>query len=206
MLIVPGYSFTDGLSEDGSALHLAQFLTSCLITGFALTHFDVDSHVVQPSASTPGSDQGEGSYWFDTTNGLFRVKNDTRWDSPHLGPGLTNSFGVTMPKGAIVVTPSAGNMVPCQTLAWPEHLGVLLATAINGSKMVIQGSGLVRMLCRGPMRYGDVLVQDTALAGHAIAATLLIGYTCATYGIDLGMCLSTLNTGVTGLITCLAWM
>jgi hypothetical protein len=206
MLIVSGYSFTDGLSEDGSAVHLAQFMASCLITGFALSHFDVDAHVVQPSATTPGSDQGEGSLWFDTTTGIFRVKNGTRWDSPYLGPELTNSFGVTMPQGAVVVTPSAGNMNPCQTLAWPEHLGVLLFTATNGSKMVVQGSGIVQMLCRGPMRFGDVLVCDTALPGHAIAATLLIGYTVATYGIDIGMCLSTLNTGLTGLITCMAWM
>lgn len=207
MLIVAGYAFTTALTDDLSATHLAQFAASCLITGFARTDFATAAHIEQISATTPVSDQGEGSLWFDTTLGLFRVKDSARWDCPYIGPELSNGTGSTIKQGSLVVCPSSGAMAPCQTLLWPEHLGWTVADVLNGAKGIVKSSGLVQALVRGPVRFGDILSADGALAGYVSAGlTLSIGYTCVTYGIDVGLCLGTLNTGLTALMTCIAWL
>lgn len=205
MLLVPGFTFADNVQDQGSALALHNFLASCVITGIAMSNFSTDAHIVQPSATTPSSDQADGSLWFDTTDGLFKVKGDTRWDCPYVGPEMQNNFGFTMPKGTVVVASGVGTMNPCQTAVWPDHLGILTTTCTNTSKAIVQGSGLCLVLVRGPVNYGDVLMSDT-LVGYARAMTLSIGYTCGTYGFDIGMCLSSLANNVTGLVTCMAWM
>lgn len=206
--IAAGFTFSDNVQDQCSAANLNSFAASCLITGIAMSEFRTAAHVVQVSATTPVSDQGAGSLWFDTTLNILRTLDSTRWDSQYEGAEMQNSSGSTMPLGALVVA-SADNVVSmCATAEWPEVLGCLTATATNGTKAIIRRTGLTPMRCLGPLTYGDVLIpaaRTFSADGWAKAATMVYGYTSFTGGIEIGMALGSIAGSTTGTVTCLAW-
>lgn len=204
MLIVPGYTFSDGVADDGSASHLSQFFTSCIVTGIAMSDFGAGAHVVQISATQPASDQGEGSLWFDTTLGLFRVKDDTHWDCPYVGPALQNDQGSTIKQGSAVVVSGDGTMRACLTGPYSDVVGFVTGDVANGDVGVVKQSGLTQLLIRGPCAYGEDLVTDNALPGYLRGATFYIGVLAYTGGFECAIALGSLGN-TTGLITGMAW-
>lgn len=209
-LIVAGYTFSDGVQDQGTAAALGTFMSNALVTGTTMSEFRTTAHIVQVSATTPASDQGEGSLWFDSTLNLLRVKNGTRWDCQYVGAEMLNSTGATIPQGAWVVGSSDNTMSPCATGSWPEIIGVTEASCANGAKMIVRRTGLGMIRVVGPITYGDYLVsapRSFGADGWARAATMISGYgnTSFTAGLEIGMALGSLSGNTTGLMTGLVW-
>lgn len=209
MLIAPGFTYVDSVIDQLSATSLnLSFLTSCTITGIAMTDFVPEGHVVQVSATVPGTDQGAGSLWFDSTLNMLRVESGTRKDCPYVGGSMVSSFAGIMPKGAWVAASGNSQVAPLATERWPETLGVLVATSASLVDMVVARTGFWEALVVGPCVYGDVLVGATGafgVGGYAMAATMLAGYgnTTFTAGLEMGFALGSIAALTTGLITCL---
>lgn len=206
--IAAGFTFSDNVQDQGSASNFASFAASCTITGIALTEFRTSAHVVQPSATTPVSDQGAGSLWFDTTLNILRVLNSTRWDCPYEGAEMLNpAAGANIPLGAWVVASADNSMSMCATASWPEVLGFLTATTFTGVKGIVRRTGVGPVRALGPIRFGDVLIASLAFggAGYCRAATMVVGNTSFTGGIEIGMALGTIAGATTGLVTAMAW-
>lgn len=210
MLIAPGVTFQNNVLGDCSAVRLGQFLASCTITGIAITDMLTQAHVSQVSATVPGSDQGNGSLWFDSTLNAFRVKG-AGWSSvEHAGGSLTSSFAGIMPKGSWVSGTGTFRCALTATMLWPETMGVLVATAASLVDMVIARTGIQLMRVVGPVKYGDVLVAFTGAfgeRGYAGAVTMLSGYgnTTFTAGLEVGLSLGAIAGLTTGLITGMVW-
>ena len=210
-VITRGFTFTDGILDQMTNEALHTLIDGATVTAIALTEFATTSHLIQVSASTPGSDQGDGSLWYDSTLGLLRQKNqNTRWDCAYLGPELSSSSG-TIPKGAWVVASGDHTITVCATGRWPEVLGVAMTTAVSGGKTLVAAKGLQSALVIGPFSPGDVLVA----AGHAFSAfgdgyavgikQTASGSTAATLGIPVGQVLGSAATGVTALRSVIIW-
>ncbi len=210
MLIAPGFTYTDNIVDQLSATSLDGFLASCTVTGIAMTDFVQAGHVVQVAASVPGTDQGAGSLWFDTTLNMLRVESGTRKDCPYIGASMVSSFAGILPPGTWVAPSGNSQVAPTLTALWPETLGVLVATAASLVDMVVARSGLWPARLVGPVLYGDALVAATGAfgqGGYAMAATMLAGYgnTTFTAGLEIGVALGAISTLTTGTITCLLW-
>lgn len=210
MYITRGYTLTDGLANNYNYTTLHALVDSATATSIAMSEFSNSAHVIQNSATTPGSDQGDGSLWYDTTLGILRAKNaDTRWDGPYIGPEMQNTSGATIPRGALVVTTGDGTIGLCQTGMWPDALGVLTATLTNNSKGIVRTKGVGPALVAGPTTIGHVLIS----AGHNVLAfadgymrTLwATGMSTATLGTPLGQVWAQVASGTTALATCTIW-
>lgn len=210
MLIAPGVTYLDNVQDLLSAPSLDYFLSSCTVTGIAVSDFNTSSHVVQVSATVPVSDQGQGSLWFDSTLNLFRHRFGNRWASPGIGASMVSSFAGIMPQGAWVAVSGDTQVAPTLTALWPETMGVLVATSASLVDMVVARTGIQLARVVGPVKYGDTLVAFTGAfgsGGYAGAATMLSGFgnTTFTAGLEIGLSLGQISTLTTGLITCLIW-
>jgi hypothetical protein len=206
MFIAPGFTFTDNTQDQGSASAFQSFMASANVTSIALADLRASAHAVQTSATTPASNQGAGSLWFDSTLNIFRQLDSTRWDCPYQGAGMTNNTGATIPQGAWVVASADNAISMCASNLLGEIAGVMTAAVLNGAVGVVQRTGIVQARCAGPLSYGDVLVSAVAFGGNGYAkgATTVFGFTNFTGGLEIGMALGTLGN-TTGLVTCMAW-
>lgn len=209
MFVSPGFTFMDNVVAQMSHTALGAFMASANVTAIAISELRATAHVVLVSATTPSSNQGQGTLWFDTTLNLLRVLNDTRWDCPYVGPELQNTSGVTVNSASWVVGTGDNTYSMCSTRAWPEVLGVAVSTAPNTIKSLIARAGIGRTRCVGPLSYGDILISAGTAdafggAGYAMGATVVYGFTNFTAGIEIGMALGVLGN-TTGLVTCMIW-
>lgn len=203
-----GFTFAHDVVGMMSATALHGLVDNATATNIGLTEFATSAHLVQVAASVPASDQGEGSFWFDSTLGILRSKNANRQDCPYVGPEMLNSTGSTIPQGAWVVANGSGTIAPCTTHAWPEVLGVLTATVVNGAKAVVRTKGIGLAMIVGPCTIGDVLIS----AGHVnpsygdqrARSLHSSGLSTATLGVAIGQVFVQLGT-TTGLATCMIW-
>lgn len=213
--IAPGFTFSDNVQDQFSATALAAFMASANVTAVAMAEMLAVAHVVQTLAgdgyTTPSSNQGEGSLWFDSTLNIFRQLDSTRWDCFYQGAEMKNNSSIIRPQGAWVVANGSNTVAPCATSAWPEVLGVLGITLASGMSGIVFRTGLAQARIRGPCTYGDVLVSASLAdafsdSGYAKSATMIAGYgnTTFTAGLEIGMALGGLGN-TTGLITCMAW-
>lgn len=195
-----------------SATALHALVDNALVTAIPLTEFATSAHVVQVSSTTPASDQGDGSLWYDTTLGILRHKNaNARWDCQYAGPQYRNSSGATIPKGAWVTIGVAGDgtIGVCATGGWPDVLGCLTATLVDNASGIVRTMGLGESLIVGPCTAGDVLIS----AGHGVFAfadgyarsIVATGGTTVTLGIGLAIALGAVASGTTGRVTCMIW-
>jgi hypothetical protein len=211
-LISRGYSLTDGLTNDYTNTHLHMLVDNATVTSIPLSEFATSSKLIQVSATTPVSDQGDGSLWYDSALGILRTKNaNTRWDCQYMGPEMTNSGGTwgTLPKGTLVVTNGDNTVAPCVTGMWPEALGVLVSTLVSGAKGIVQtkGDSLVRVF--GPVTIGDVLISggNVVFAGGSGTSRTLhaTGVSTATMGVAIGQAFGSCASGFTALISARMW-
>jgi prepilin-type processing-associated H-X9-DG protein len=207
--ITRGYTLTDGLIFNYNFTTLHALVDSAAVTNIALTEFATTAHLVQVSASQPGSDQGDGSLWYDSALGMLRVKyDDSSFGCPYVGPALYNPAG-TIPRGAWVAMSGNGTVSMCATGMWPECIGVAVATMVSGAFGLIRTKGIGQALVIGPTTVGDVLISG----GHAIFAFgdgharsfHSTGISSATLGIELGIVFGQVSSGTTGLATCIIW-
>ncbi len=205
-----GYTLTDGLANNYNFSTLHALVDSATVTSIAMTEFSSSSHVVQTSGTEPGSDQGDGSLWFDSALGVLRTKNgDARWDCNYVGPEMNNNTGATIPRGTLVVASGDGTIAPCLTGMWPEALGVLAATAANGADALVisKGLGLARVI--GPVTIGNMLIASGtgvfAFGSGTMRSIHSTGMSTATLGIGVARCWASLASGVTALVTCSIW-
>ena len=208
--ITRGYTLTDGLLGDYTSTHLHQLVDSAAVTAIAMTEFDTTAHVVQVAGSTPGSDQGDGSLWYDSALGILRdKKGNARWDCQYVGPEVLNNTGAALPNGAWVTMSGDALASKCATGMWPEVVGALTAAIANGSKGIVRQKGLGNTLLIGPVTFGDVLIS----AGHGVfsfgdgfARSLhATGISNATLGVPIGMALASVASGFTALGSCVIW-
>lgn len=210
LTIYRGYTLTDGLDGNYNYTTLNALVASATVTSIPMSAFATGSHVVLMSSTTPSSDQGDGSLWWDLALGVLRTKNgNARWDCAYRGPEMQNTTGSTLPKGMVVVPNGAGTIAPCATGMWTDTIGVLTATLVNNASGLVQAKGVCNGLVIGPTTVGDVLIS----AGHAVFAfgdgymrsIGATGATTATLGVPVGMCFSQIASGTTGLATCMMW-
>lgn len=204
-----GYTFSTGPSPACNYTALAALMASALVTSIPLSEFASSSRVHQISATTPGSDQGDGATWYDTTLGTYRQKGVAGWYKT-LEPEMENQTGSTLPQGMWVVNSGSYRVAMGATHRWPEVLGVLIATLTNTSKGFVATSGIARALVVGPCTAGDYLVlagegyTSGSTAGYAVSATLgPSGNLLCTLGIERGIALGNMSAGVSGLMTCI---
>ena len=205
-----GYTLTDGLANNYNYSTLHALVDNAAVTAIAMTEFSTAAHVVQVSGTTPASDQGDGSLWYDSALGIMRTKNNNaNWDCNYLGPEMTNNTGSTIPLGTVVVASGDRTMAPCLTGMWPEALGVLLATTTNGSNGIVVSKGMALARLIGPCTIGNALVV-TGTVVHAFGSGTMrslvsTGMSTATLGVCIGRTWGSLGAGVTGLVTCSIW-
>ncbi len=207
--IARGYTFTNGITDQVTYTTLHALVDAATVTSIPLSEFASESHLIQVSASTPSSDQGDGSLWYDTALGIFRTKNgNARWDAPYVGPQMTNPAG-TIPKGAWVVASGSATITMCPTGMLGEVLGVALNTLVSGASGIIATKGMFPVLAIGPCTIGDVLISAGATPfsfGAGYARTFhATGISSATLGVGIGQILGSLASGITGLATAMIW-
>lgn len=207
--IAKGFTFSHGVLDQMSYTALHALVDSATVTNIAFSEFASSSHLIQPSATTPASDQGDGSLWYDTTLGLLRTKNgNARWDCPYIGPQMACATG-TINKGAWVIPVADGVMAACATGMWPEILGVATSTVVSGGVGIVRAKGLGEGLFIGPLTIGDVVISGGATPfsfGTGYARSLhSTGITTATLGMPIGMVLGSLASGTTGLRNVIVW-
>lgn len=195
LTITRGYTLTDGVVNNYNATTLAALVASATVTSIPMSAFATTAHVIQVAASIPGGDQGDGSLWFDSTLGVLREKNgNVRWDCPYVGPGMLNNSGVTIPKGAVVVASSAGEVSMCATAFWSDTLGSLAATVVNGVRGLVRSKGYGQGLVFGPVTMGDFMFARPTGYLYSFHAT---GITTATLGVAIAKSLSSCASGAT---------
>ena len=205
-----GFTFTDGVFEQCSYTALAALVDNAAVTSIGLAEFSTNCRLNQISASTPGSDQGEGSLWFDTTLNLERVKTSDGWFTALLAD-VKNNSGSQIFKGSFVVLNGPSSVVPGATYKWAGLAGVLTATMADGTRgPYLQRTGFANVLCLAPVTIGDTLVLAggtfTSYAnGYAVSRDLL-GFTSATMGLELGMARGNLAGTSTGMVTAMLFM
>lgn len=201
-----GYTFVDGPSPACNYTALHALIASALATAIPLTEFAAATRVHQVASSAPTA-QGDGATWWDTTLGTFRQKGTAGWYKL-IEPEMENQTGATLPQGAWVVNSGAFRVALGATHRWPDVLGVLTATLTNTSIGFVRPSGIAPALVLGPCTAGDYLVLAgeqylTGASGYAVAATLgASGSLLCTIGIERGIALGAIATGVSGLVTC----
>ena len=212
VFIATGFTFSTGVQDQGTAAALGTFVSNAGVTSITLAEFRSTAHVTQVSATTPASNQGEGSLWFDSTLNILRQLDGTRWDCEYEGAEMQNNTGATIPLGAWVYASANNAISQVANSALPEVLGCLTATATNTSKAIVRRTGYAPARLTGPIVYGDILVSAHTSdafggSGYAKAATMISGYgnTSFTGGIELGMALGAVAASTTGLVTCLMW-
>ena len=195
LTIARGYTLTDGVLNNYSSTTLSALVASATVTSIPMSAFATTAHVVQVSATTPASDQGEGSLWYDSALGILRQNNgDARWDCPYVGAQMLNNTGSTIRPGALVVVSAAGEVSMCATALWPDTLGVLTATLANGTRGIIRSKGSGQGLVFGPVTMGDFLFSRPTGYFFSLHAT---GITTATLGVCAAKSLSSCASGAT---------
>lgn len=208
--IARGYTLTDGLLNNYNFTTLHALVDAATVTSITLSELATAAHPIQYSATTPVADQGDGSYWFDTTLGILRQKNNnTRWDGIYSGAEMDNATGAALAQGSWVIIDGDRSVDLCATGMWPETLGVVLATIANGTSGIVATHGIRLARLVGPVTMGDVIVTagtNVVAFGAGVARTLhSTGMSVATLGVPCGQALGSLATGVTGLVTCSIW-
>lgn len=194
LTITRGYTLTDGLANNYNSTTLAALVASATVTSIPMSAFATTAHVIQVSATVPGSDQNDGSLWYDSTLGFLREKNgNIRWDCPYVGPAMS-SIVATIPKGAVVVASAAGQVSMCATGMWPDALGVVTSTLVSGSNVVIRSKGYGQGLVFGPVTMGDFMTARPTGYLYSFHAT---GITTATLGVAIAKSLSSCASGAT---------
>jgi len=194
--ITRGYTLTDGKLGDYNYTTLHALVDAAAVTAIAMGEFATTSKLVQVSATTPVSDQGDGSLWYDSALGCLREKNgNARWDCPYAGPEMQNN-ALVMPKGALVAVSAAGVVASCATGMWSDALGFLASTCVSGANALVQSRGPGFMLVFGPVTMGDTLVSYLGGYARSLHAT---GLSTATMGVPVGQCWASLASGATGL-------
>jgi hypothetical protein len=208
-----GFTFTDGSPLQCSYTALHALVDNALVTNMAMSEFDATARVNQISATTPVTDQGEGSTWFDTTLNIERVKSADGWHSSLLAD-VKNSTGATIPAGALVALVGSSSVSPVATYQWPKCAGILTATLTNGSRgLALQNRGPAPVRVIGPIAIGDTLVA--AGGGTHAWSAFGIGFAVSrdnpslhsvTAGIEIGMARGSLGGTSTGTVTALLFM
>jgi hypothetical protein len=208
-----GFTFSDGSPLQCSYTALHALVDNATVTNMAMSEFDATARVNQISATTPVTDQGEGSTWFDTTLKVERVKSADGWHSSLLGD-VKNSTGATIPAGALVALVGPSSVSPVATYQWPACAGILTATLTDGSRgLVLKSIDFAPIRVIGPIDIGDTLVAagggvgpwSAFGTGFAVSRDNL-GFTAVTAGIEIGMARGSLGGTSTGTVTALLFM
>lgn len=208
-VITRGYTLTDGLALNYNYTTLHALVDNAAVTAIAMSEFASEAHLIQVSATVPGSDQGDGSLWYDSALGILREKNgNSRWDCRYRGPEMQN-LGATIPKGTAVVVSAAGVISACATGMWPDVLGVAVSTLVSGAKGIVGTKGFELARVIGPTTIGDVLISG----GHGVFAFgdgclrtfHSTGISGATLGVGVGQVFAQVASGATALVTCMIW-
>ena len=209
--IYRGFTFETGVVDQCSYTALAALVASATVTAIPFTEFASSARVHQISATAPGSDQGDGSLWFDSTLNMYRVRGLAGWNGA-LHVDANNQTGGALPKGAWVVNSGAAARVAAgATHRWPEVLGVLTASMADASHDLFLRRGIQQALVIGPCTAGDYLVLagstfTSFAAGYAVSCTLgAAGSVTFTAGIAVGVAFANISAATTGLITCMVF-
>jgi hypothetical protein len=209
-IINRGFTFTDGVPDQCSYTALNALVDNATVTAIGLAEFANECHVTILSATTPASDQGPDSTWFDTTLNLYRLKTSDGWHTALL-QDVKNNTGSTIPRGSFCILNGPNSVVPGATYQWGGIAGVLTATLTNGSRgPYLRRTGFTPVLCLAPVTLGDTLVLagstfTSYAAGYAVSRDRL-GFTGVTMGIEIGMARGSLTGTSTGLVTALLYI
>jgi hypothetical protein len=196
--IAPGFSFQDGVTKQCSADNLHSLLESATVTAIALGEFDSSStFVFQVDTAEPGADQGEGSYWYDSTNDILRQKREGRWDDANNRPELTTEELVMM--GSPLVPTDDDKVSPTASSSF--IIGCAFSTAASGTAVLVNTFGYHPVLTNGPISRGD-LVVSADVTGYAMSGTFVAGDLDWPMGTDFGICMGSAASGFSGLVTC----
>ena len=183
--IAKGFTFSHGVLDQMSYTALHALVDSATVTNLVMSEFSSSSHLVQVSATTPSSDQGDGSFWYDSTLGILRSKNaNARWDCPYVGPEMACATG-TIRKGEWVTVTGDGTVAACLTGMWPDVLGLAVSTAVSGGKLIVRQKGLGECLVIGPVTIGNVAISagtGVFAFGTGSVGVLGFGFGAATAG------------------------
>lgn len=209
--ILPGQIFSTG--DELTHLGLHTMVDAAVATSVTAGEFSASSKLIQPLATAPGGTPAEGDVWFDTTLGLWRTRNDDRWDARgcdgrdigldrmETGPNLENDTGVLMPAYSVVAIVADSKMKLADFTGSPENIGILQATVPDGSTGLVRLVGVMPVRVRGPIPRSNPIQSSGTYTGQAVAITA----TDFTAGIDIGIALYDLPASISTLMTCIIW-